>query len=57
MPTNMQLWDKYFELRKIGLAEGDRGQAAREFYKANFAAMNAGAVVGWDHRLDKAAGD
>jgi len=44
------LWKEYAEIRKIGILEADKGKASNDFYKLNREAMDAGAVVGWEHR-------
>ena len=50
-PAQTELWDRYFDLRKEGQRCGDKdGTKAREFYAANRAAMDEGAVVGWPAR-------
>ena len=46
------LWREYAELRREGLAGGDGGAAATEFYRERRAAMDTGARVGWEHRYD-----
>lgn len=48
-PSNETLWGKYADLRKEGQRAGDKGAAATAFYRANRAAMDAGAVVSWEH--------
>lgn len=54
-PADMDLWDRYAEVRRAGLRDGDGGQAGNEFYAANRAAMDAGGVVSWPAR--KRAGE
>jgi len=51
-PTAKGLWERYADLRKGGLRQGDRGAGATEFYRANRAAMDAGAVVAWAERFN-----
>jgi len=50
MPENMELWEKYNEVRKEGLANRDCGDAARKFYKKNQKALDKGALVSWPER-------
>lgn len=50
MPENMNLWDKYNEVRILGLAKRDKGMAAQKFYKENQKALDKGAVVSWPER-------
>lgn len=50
MPANMELWDKYHEIRANDLrADGD-GSKGTDFYIANLEAMRAGAEASWEHR-------
>jgi hypothetical protein len=49
-PTDEALWARYAELWRLGM-QADRGIAdATEFYRANRAAMDAGAVIAWPER-------
>lgn len=50
MPADMELWDRYAEVRKQGFRARDKGKAANAFYKANRKAMDAGAVATWPER-------
>lgn len=50
-PTNQELWDKYAELRREGLEEGDEGARATAFYRKNRKAMDAGAKPAWVKRF------
>ena len=54
-PTNMKLWEQYWELRADGFRRGDEGAAATEFYRENRNAMDLGAKVAWEHRVEAAA--
>ena len=56
-PKAADLWKTYTELRKAGFKDGDKGAAANAFYKANRAAMDDGAVVGWDHGYSEKKGE
>ncbi len=49
-PTNEKLWDRYAEIRAEGLRRGDAGEEATEFYGANRAAMDEGAIIAWPER-------
>lgn len=49
-PKNMELWQKYADIRADSLREGKQGEEATEFYRQNRAAMDEGARVGWEHR-------
>lgn len=51
-PTEEKLWQRYAEIRGEGLRQGDGGAAATEFYQANRAAMDAGAVIAWPERFN-----
>ena len=51
-PTNEVLWAKYAELRNNSLRAGRQGEEATEFYAANRAAMDEGAVVAWKERFN-----
>jgi len=50
MPSNMDLWDRYAEVLRESLRSGDQGRRANEFYLANRAELEAGAVVTWPER-------
>lgn len=51
-PTNRDLWDRYADLRKNAQRHGDtEAREAVEFYRANRAAMDAGARVSWPERF------
>lgn len=45
------LWEDYRAIYRTGLTEGRGTVAAFEFYQANREVMDAGAVVGWEHRI------
>lgn len=48
----MKLWEKYSNIRREEMiADGD-GSQATEFYRANQAAMDAGAIVSWPERFN-----
>jgi hypothetical protein len=49
-PKRMELWEKYWELRKNSLVNDGDGRAATEFYRDNQAAMDEGAIVAWPER-------
>lgn len=51
-PTNMDLWEKYAEIRGESLREFGNIQQATDFYKENQAKMDEGAVVAWKARYD-----
>jgi len=57
MPENMELWEKYNEVRIQGLADRDRGEAAKKFYLKNRKALDKGAVVSWPERCGDNAMD
>ena len=50
-PKRMELWDRYDEIRRQGIRDRDQGWAANEFYLANRAAMDEGAVASWPERM------
>jgi hypothetical protein len=50
-PDSERLWIRYRELRAEGLRQGDGGKVATEFYVANRAAMDQGAIVAWPARM------
>jgi len=54
-PDAEELWKRYAELLRDGALAGDGGKAATEFYAANRAAMDKGAVVGWEARFEAGA--
>jgi hypothetical protein len=49
-PVNTKHWDKYAELRRDGLRNGDGGKAATEYYAAHRDEMDLGAKVAWEDR-------
>jgi len=49
-PANIELWDKYADIRRASLREDGDGQAATKFYLDNRTAMDAGSSVSWEHR-------
>lgn len=51
-PTNMAMWERYWELRAEGFRRGDEGAAATEMYRENRKPMDAGAQVAWEHRVE-----
>ncbi len=50
-PINTKLWDEYGILRAEGLRVDGNIQKATDYYIANRAAMDKGAVVGWPARI------
>ena len=51
MPSRMDLWDEYSEVRRESLRAGDGGKRATEFYRANRAAMDGGCTLSWPERV------
>ena len=51
-PTDEGLWNRYAEVRAESLRGGRAGADATEFYRANRAAMDAGARVAWPERFN-----
>lgn len=50
-PTATKLWDEYGDIYRDELAEGSESfPRSTEFYAGHREAMNAGAVVAWEHR-------
>jgi hypothetical protein len=50
IPTDMKLWEEYWQIRSEEMqADGD-GSKSRTFYRKNRRAMDAGAVVAWKER-------
>ncbi len=47
------LWKEYEQIRQDGLANGDDGAAATEFYRKNREGMDSGAVVAWEHQYNE----
>lgn len=52
LPSNLELWDRYAEIRRESFREHGDGRLANEFYAANRSAMDNGARVGWAERYD-----
>lgn len=56
-PKNLGLWEQYREIQVDELKAGGLGFVrANEFYTANRAAMDDGAVVPWEHRYLRVGG-
>jgi hypothetical protein len=53
MPTNQKLWDEYFEIYKEDMRLGFGMKRATAFYRANRAAMDAGAIPSWRERYER----
>ena len=55
-PDNMELWQKYADIRRTSLLETNSDEAAdkvaAEFYLANREGLEAGAIVSWPERFD-----
>ena len=51
-PDNMDLWDRYAEIRAGELREDGDGSHATAFYIEHRAAMDAGAAVAWPERYN-----
>jgi hypothetical protein len=52
-----KLWETWNHERCEGLADHDGGKRAKAFYRANKAALTAGAAVSWPQRFDRKRGD
>lgn len=50
LPARLDLWDQYAELRRESFRVHRDNRLGDEFYQANRAAMDAGAVVSWQDR-------
>jgi hypothetical protein len=57
-PTNLSLWDRYAEMLRESQRLDSTPDAANDFYRKHWDAMNAGAVVSWPerHRPDELSG-
>jgi hypothetical protein len=53
MPTRMDLWEKYGELRAEGMRAGDDGARATAFYVEHRDDMDAGCTPAWPARFNK----
>ncbi len=51
MPSRMDLWEQYFEMRRESMRGGASGEPANEFYEASRVAMDEGAVLSWPDRV------
>lgn len=51
LPTRVDLWEQYGEIRKQSFRDGGLGEPALEFYRANRDAMDQGAVPSWPERF------
>ncbi len=52
-PKNIELWDRYWDLRKESTRRGGKGEEATAFYAEHRAAMDEGAVVAWVDRKER----
>jgi hypothetical protein len=52
MPTNMDLWQEYYEIKKASLRNGGEGAEATEYYQENQAAMDSGCEASWPERFN-----
>ena len=52
MPSNMDLWTQYYEIKKASLRNGGKGEEATEFYEENREAMDDGCRAAWDERFN-----
>ena len=52
MPTNLDLWDQYRQIRENELQNDGDGSKATAFYKKHRRAMDAGAVSSWSERYN-----
>lgn len=53
MPTDLELWGKYREVRQDSLREHEDIRDATQFYVDNRAAMDAGAIASWPERYQE----
>jgi len=51
-PDNMELWERYAEIRAESFRRGGRGEEATEFYRQNREEMDRGAVASWPERYN-----
>jgi hypothetical protein len=52
LPKNLDLWEQYSRIFSDDRAVGGDGAAGTRFYVAHRAAMDCGAIVGWEHNFD-----
>lgn len=52
MPTNMDLWTQYYEIKKASLRNGGNGAEATEFYVENRESMDLGCEASWEERYN-----
>jgi hypothetical protein len=52
LPTNVELWEQYAEIRRQSLMHGRGLAEATEFYRQHRAEMDAGARVAWPERYN-----
>lgn len=50
-PTDLKLWDEYFQVRAEGLRVEQSSDAGTAFYSKNQERLEAGAVAGWPARV------
>ena len=52
MPSNLDLWDQYRQIREAELQNDGDGSGATAFYRKNREDMDFGAVSSWDERFN-----
>jgi hypothetical protein len=52
MPSNMDLWNQYSDIRKASFRNGGKGEEATQFYGENQAAMDMGCEASWSERFN-----
>lgn len=53
MPTNMDLWTQYYEIRKASLRNGGKGEEATDYYLEHRDQMDLGCEAAWPERHNK----
>ena len=51
-PTNMKIWEDFKVIWQEGLVAEDGGQAGKDYYIENREAMDKGAVIAWENRIE-----
>jgi len=55
-PTDLELWQQWDDIRRMSVVDGRTLQPAHDFYLANRDAMDAGAKVYWEDRIQPGFG-
>jgi hypothetical protein len=50
LPTDLDMWQEYWEIRRIELMNGNDHEGSNQYYESNRQVMDAGALASWEPR-------